>query len=178
MFFKKEQRTVYQGIIGTDVDTGIAFGFQNHPAEFQSCIPLIFKPFIIFHTSIVALRTFPRIFTGIGQTEILHLFGKAGAIVLPVITATPTRIVEQTAVILELAVHHVHIAALKHGEIDQPLVLRRKSTASPITEIGAERPFGVHIHRVEGKQASVEFGRIATVGIASQLITEKLIVTA
>ena len=87
---------------------------------------------------------------------------------------------ETALVELELRGHHVEVAALKHGPVDEPLILRGGAASAPATEIGRgpdSHTFFVFIWgTAPGKERAVELGRIVPVGIAAERIPKNLII--
>ena len=77
---------------------------------------------------------------------------------------------------VKLRCHHISIATLKHGPIDEALVLGRHSATSPFAIVGGEGRCGVYIDGVEGEEASIELRRPFAIGVAAQHVAEQLVV--
>ena len=60
-------------------------GLKGHHTELEHSVPLVFQPGVALQTIVHALGML-AILSRIGQTEVLYLFTKRGAIVPPIVT--------------------------------------------------------------------------------------------
>jgi len=84
MFVEEGEAALDKGNIPADICTGISLSFEHHQAELEYGVPFVFQPGVVFDAFIMIGGHVPAVFGGIGQTEILELFGEAGAGVSPI----------------------------------------------------------------------------------------------
>ena len=84
MFVEEGEAALDKGQVPAYVCSGISLSFEHHQAEFQHCVPFVFQPGVVFDAFVMTGGHVPAIFGGVGQTEVLELFGETGAGVSPI----------------------------------------------------------------------------------------------
>ena len=175
MFVEEPETFVCQWGVSCDENAvaGATGTLEGHQSELQRRVPFIFQPGVVFHAGVAAVGVL-AVFRGVGQTEILHLFGERCAAVSPVVTGARHGGGQKAQVGVQLHSQQVVVAALHHGPIDQALVLSRHRAAAPFAVVGGERVgrraviLGwLHMFRVEGEETAIELSRPLPIGVAT-----------
>ena len=84
VFNEEGDAALDEGQVFVDVGAGILLLVEHHSAKFQDGIPFVFEPGVVLQTFVVVGWSVPAVFGGVGEAEVLELFGEAGAGVSPV----------------------------------------------------------------------------------------------
>ena len=175
MFIKENKTLLDKRFIFSDIHAAVFMSLKNHRTEFESRIPLVFKPGVAVHSRVVA-RFMLTVFSRIRQSAVFYLFRERSPIVSPIELSPFSCVRQHSQVGIKLRLHHVPIAALQHRPVYETLVLCRHRAAAPFAEIGSKRTFRVGINRIEGKERAVKLRWIFPIGITSEHIAEQLVV--